>query len=67
MQRKKDGQLHPIFFYSKRTTDGESQYHSYELETLAMVNGLESLRIYLVGITSKILTDRSAVAAKKKR
>lgn len=38
MQRKKDLKFHPIFYFSKRTTDVESRYHSFELETLAVFN-----------------------------
>lgn len=37
MQRKKDGKMHPIFYYSKRTTETESKYTSFELEMLAII------------------------------
>lgn len=37
MQRQSDNKFHPIFYFSKRTTDTESRYHSYELETLYCV------------------------------
>lgn len=31
LQKQSDGLFHPVFFFSKRTTDAESRYHSYEL------------------------------------
>lgn len=37
MQKKLDQKLHPVFYFSKRMTDAESKYHSYELETLAII------------------------------
>lgn len=40
LQRKLDRKLHPIFYFSKRTTDVESKYHNYELETLAIIYAL---------------------------
>ena len=57
LQRKEDGKLHPIFYFSKRTTEAESKYHSFELETLAIIYALERFRIYLQGKKFKIVTD----------
>lgn len=57
LQRKADNKFHPIFYFSKRTTDAESRYHSFELETLAIVNALKRFRVYLEGIAFKIITD----------
>lgn len=37
LQRKKDGLFHPIAYFSKRTTEAESKYHSFEIKTLAIV------------------------------
>lgn len=56
-QKKKDNRLHPIFYFSKRTTDVESRYHSFELETLAIIYALKRFRVYLQGINFKIVTD----------
>lgn len=50
LQRQKDGQFHPVFFFSKRTTDIEARYHSFELEMLAIIYALRRFRIYLSGI-----------------
>ena len=57
MQKKDDGKSHPIFFFSKRTTETESKYHSFELETLAIIYALRRFRIYLQGRQFKIVTD----------
>jgi len=37
MQRQEDGRMHPIAYYSRKTTGAEPNYHSYELELLAVV------------------------------
>lgn len=57
MQRKSDLKYHPIFYFSKRTTETESKYHSFELETLAIIYALRRFRIYLQGRLFKIVTD----------
>lgn len=31
-KQKYDGKFHPVFYFSKRTTECETKYHSYELE-----------------------------------
>lgn len=57
LQKKEDGKLHPIFYFSKRTTETEAKYHSFELETLAIIYALRRFRIYLQGRKFKIVTD----------
>jgi len=57
MQKKSDLKFHPIFYFSKRTTPTESKYHSFELETLAVIYALRRFRNYLHGIKFKIITD----------
>lgn len=61
LQRQQDGQMHPVMYHSRRTTATESRYHSYELETLAIVYALERFRVYLQGIPFVVITDCSAV------
>lgn len=61
LQRQQDGRMHPIVYYSQRTTVTESRYHSYKLETLAIVYALERFRVYLQGISFVVVTDCSAV------
>ncbi|XP_043276015.1 uncharacterized protein [Venturia canescens] len=57
LQRKSDGRFHPVFYFSKLTSDSESKYHSFELETLAIIYALRRFRVYLHGIKFKIVTD----------
>lgn len=61
MQKDKDNKWHPVFYFSKRTTDTESRYHSFELETLAIVNAVKRFRIYLEGRPFTIITDCAAL------
>uniref|UniRef100_A0A0K8U9C0 RNA-directed DNA polymerase n=1 Tax=Bactrocera latifrons TaxID=174628 RepID=A0A0K8U9C0_BACLA len=62
LQRKEDGKMHPIFYFSKRTTEAESRYHSFELEALAIVSALKRFRVYLQGKPFKIITDCNSLA-----
>jgi len=61
LQKQTDDKFHPIFYYSHRTTDTESRYHSYELEMLAIVNAIKRFHVYLLGIHFKIVTDCNSV------
>ena len=40
LQKQSDGRFHPVSYYSRRTTNAESRYHSLELETLAIIYAL---------------------------
>lgn len=40
--QRKDNVPHVVSYFSRRTTDTESRYHSYELETLAVVRAVEN-------------------------
>ena len=68
MQLKVDSKFHPIFYFSKRTSEVESRYHSFELEMLAIIYALRRFRIYLHGIKLKNVTDCNSLtlALKKK-
>lgn len=57
LQKQDDGRLHPVSYFSKRTTGAESRYHSFELETLAIIYALRRFRVYLEGIPFRIVTD----------
>jgi hypothetical protein len=59
MQRKED-RLHPIAYYSRQTPPEEQNFHSYELQTLALVTALQKFQVYLLGTTFKAVTDCSA-------
>lgn len=50
MQQQSDGSLRRIVYFSRQTTKEERRYHSYELETLAVVSSLHRFRVYLIGI-----------------
>lgn len=45
-----NGRQHVVAYFSMRTTDIESRYHSYELETLAVVRAIKHFRHYLYGL-----------------
>lgn len=53
----------PVAYYSRRTTDYESKYHSYDLETLAIVESIEHFRVYLYGVHFTVFTDCNSVRA----
>lgn len=60
-QQQLNQRLHPVFYFSKRSTEPESRYHSFELETLAIVYALRRFRIYLQGIPFTVVSDCRAV------
>lgn len=61
MQKNEDdGLLHPVYYMSRKTTDAEARYSSYELEALAVIEGIKKFRKYLFGIKFKIVTDCKA-------
>ena len=67
MQRHTDERLHPIAYYSRQTSDTEQKYHSYELETLAVVETLRKFRTYLLGISFTVVTDCNSLKAASKK
>ena len=52
-----------VSYYSRKTTAEEEKYHSYDLETLAVVTALRVYRVYLLGIKFTVVTDCSAIRA----
>ncbi|KAL0881567.1 hypothetical protein ABMA27_001398 [Loxostege sticticalis] len=61
MQRDStDGCLHPVHFMSRKTTEAQQKCSSYELEALAVIEGVKKFRRYLIGIHFKIITDCEA-------
>lgn len=65
--QKKEGAFHPVAFYSKKTTKEEARYHSFELETLAVIKALRHFRVYLQGIPFRIVTDCSSLTLTLKK
>jgi len=67
LQKQENGTLALIAYFSKSTNEAEKRYHSYELETLAIVKAVESFYVYLQGINFRVVTDcNSLVLAFKK-
>ena len=54
LQRKEDGKLHPIGYFSSTLNKAERNYNIYDLELLAIVKALEHWRPYLAGSPHKI-------------
>ena len=63
LQQQPDGSWRPVAYFSRSTNPMEQVYHSYELETLALVETVKRFRVYLVGVHFKAVTDCSAVRA----
>lgn len=57
LQRQEDQKMHPVSYFSKATSSAEAKYHSFELETLAIVYALRRFRPYFEGIPFHIVTD----------
>lgn len=66
-QRDTEKRLHPVAYYSRQTTAPEQKYHSYELETLAVVETLRKFRTYLLGISFVVVTDCNSIKAASKK
>lgn len=65
--QKKDDLPHVVEYFSRRTSDAESRYHSYELETLAVVRAVEHFRHYLYGRRFVVVTDCNSLKASKSK
>lgn len=63
--QKENNLPHVIACFSRRTTEVESRYHSYELETLAVVRAVENFRHYLYGQHFTVFTDCNSLKASK--
>lgn len=55
--QKKSDKLQPLAYFSRKTTPEEQRFHSYELETLALVSALQKFRVYLLAKQFKAVTD----------
>lgn len=52
-----EGKMHPVCFWSKKTSQAESSMHSYILEAKAVYLSVKKFRVYLLGIQFKLVTD----------
>ncbi|GFV08244.1 transposon Tf2-9 polyprotein [Trichonephila clavipes] len=55
-----DNSLHHIYYMSRKMSETERKYTSYELEVLAIVEGLKKFKVYILGMPFKIITDCNA-------
>ncbi|GFW05783.1 transposon Tf2-6 polyprotein [Trichonephila clavipes] len=55
-----DNSLHPIYYMSRKTSETEKKYTSYELEVLAIIEALKKFKVYILGMPFKIITDCNA-------
>lgn len=56
-----DGVQRVVAYFSKQTTMEQRQYHSYELETMAVVYALHHFRVYLLGLHFTVVSDCNAL------
>ena len=61
LQKQTNGLWAPVAYYSQVTNKAEANYHSFELEMLAVVKAVERFHIYLYGLTFNVVTDCHAV------
>jgi hypothetical protein len=61
--QKEDGVVRPVAYFSRRTTECEAKYHSYDLETLTVVVAVEHFRHYLYGVHCTVYMDFNSVRA----
>jgi hypothetical protein len=62
-----DKKRHVVGYFSKRTSPAEAKYHSYELETLAVVNAIKHFRQYLHGLKFRVVTDCNSLKASRNK
>ncbi|GFY44510.1 retrovirus-related Pol polyprotein from transposon 297 [Trichonephila inaurata madagascariensis] len=55
-----DNSLHPINYMSRKTSETERKYTSYELEVLEIIEALKKFKVYILGMPFKIITDCNA-------
>jgi hypothetical protein len=61
LMQKVTTEFHPIAYLSRRLFPAEANYHSNELECLALVWALSKLRYYLYGRPFRVKTDNNVV------
>jgi len=62
-----DNRPHVVEFFSKAASPAESRYHSYELETLAVVMAIKHFRHYLTGRDFVVFTDCNSLKASRNK
>lgn len=62
LQKQTTGEWAPVAYYSQATNKAEANYHSFELEMLAVTKAIERFHIYLCGLEFTVITDCNALA-----
>lgn len=62
-----EGKLHPVYYWSKKTSESEANKHSYILEAKAVYLAIKKLRQYLLGLPFKLVTDCAAFKSTLKK
>ncbi|XP_066155600.1 uncharacterized protein [Euwallacea fornicatus] len=65
--QKVDSLPRVVEYFSKGTSNTESKYHSYELETLAVVNAIKHFRHYLQGRRFTVFTDCNSLKSSRNK
>lgn len=60
LMQKFNGQLHPVLYWSKKTSPSDAKRHSYVLEVKAAYLATEKFRHYLLGTNFTLVTDCAA-------
>lgn len=61
LQKQSSGSWGAVAYFSQTTNKAEVNYHSFELEMLALVKSIERFHIYLYGIDFTVVTDCHAL------
>lgn len=61
MQEQIDGRMHPVIYVGRQSSRAEQVYHSFDLETIAVVWTLERLRPSLLGIDISVVPHCNAL------
>lgn len=56
-----NGDLKVVAYASRQTTEAEEKYHSFELEALAVVFGIQKFKVYVTGLKFVVVSDCSAL------
>lgn len=67
LQKQQSTYWAPIAYYSQSLNKAEKNYHSYELEMLAVVRTIERFHIYLYGLDFTVITDCNALVCTVKK
>lgn len=61
LQRQDNGEWKAVAYASRQTTAAETNYHSFELEALAVVFSIMKFKVYVTGLKFVVVTDCSAL------